>query len=84
MRLILNFDSIGKTTVLTLLKTPWVAESYEARRIRISPLLGGNAQSRGEELVRMLFRHKPIKQALAMALARPPASPPQPIYFRVV
>jgi hypothetical protein len=84
MRLILNFDSIGKTTVLTLLKTPWVAESYEARRIRISPLLGGNAQSRGEELVRLLFRHKPIKQALAMALARPPASPPQPIYFRVV
>lgn len=84
MRLILNFESIGKTTVLTLFKTPWVAESYQGRSIRISPLLGGNAQARGEELARLLCRHKPIKQALGMALASPPASPPQPIYFRVV
>lgn len=85
MRLIVNFDSVGKSTVLTLYKGPApVVGINKGRTIRIGPLLGNNAQARGEELVKLLGRHKPVKQALTMALAQPPATLPQPIYFRVV
>jgi hypothetical protein len=85
MRLIVNFDSVGKNTVLTLYKAPaFVAGMNKGRNVRIGPLNGSNAQARGEELVRLLNRHAPVKQALSMALAQPPASLPQPIYFRVI
>jgi CHAT domain len=85
MRLIVNFDSVGKNTVLTLYKAPaLVAGMNMGRNVRIRPLAGANAQARGEELVKLLRRHEPVKQALAMALAQPPTAPPQPIYIRVV
>jgi hypothetical protein len=85
MRLIVNFDSVGKTVVLKLSRGPAaIAGINQGRTVRIGPLRGANAQARGEELVKLLGRHEPVKQALTMALAQPPAAPPQPIYLRVI
>src|SRR5688572_25819537 len=84
MRLIVNLEANGNTTVLNILQGPYVPESFSARGVRIPSDLGGNAQVRGEKLIRLLYRHNAIKAALGMALAQPPASLPQPIFFRAL
>lgn len=85
MRLIVNFDSVGKNTVLSLNKAPAnIVGINQGRNIRISALNGGDAKARGLELAKLLRRHAPVKDALTMALAQPVAAPPQPIYFRVI
>ncbi|MFF2276186.1 CHAT domain-containing protein [Agromyces sp. NPDC058126] len=81
----MNLDAVGKMTVLALNKAPFAVDGMnQGRQIRIGELNGANAQARGQELVRLLQRHEPVKQALKITLAQPPASPPQPVYFRVV
>lgn len=85
MRIIVNFDAVGRSTVLALDKAPFdIAGKKVGRQIRIGSLAGANALARGQELVRMLERHQPVKEALKITLSHPPATDPQPVYFRVV
>jgi hypothetical protein len=85
MRLIVNFDSVGKTVVLKLNRSPTAIPGInQGRTVRIRPLQGANAQARGEELVKLLGRHEPVREALKAAIAQPAAAPPQPIYLRVI
>lgn len=85
MRIIVDLAAVGKATALALNKAPFaIAGMNQGRLIRIRELNGASVQARGQELIRLLQRHEPVKQALKITLAQPPASPPQPIYFRVV
>lgn len=85
MRTIVSFGPLGKGTVVKLEQAPQdVAGILESKRVNLAPLNGGDARARGEELLALLQKHDAVKAALTIALAQPPASEPQPLYFRVL
>lgn len=85
MRTIVSFGPLGKGTVVKLEQAPQdVAGMLEFKKVNLAPLNGADARERGEQLVELLERHQAVKAALAFALSKPPASEPQPLYFRVL
>lgn len=84
MRTVVTFGSVGKGTVVTLEKAPSDIEGINnGRSVRLGPLVGGDARERGEELLKLLRRHPPVKAALSLALAQPAEGAALPLYIRV-
>jgi glutathione S-transferase len=79
---VVSFGRQGKSTVVKLEQSPRsVAGILETRRITIPPLNGSDSMARGQELMRLLGRHRPVRDAIGDALAQQQGT--ENLYFHV-
>jgi hypothetical protein len=83
-RTVVSFGPLGNATVLKLERAPGAGGgALDGKRIKIGPLVGADAMTRGRELMRLLSRHVPVKEAIRAALQATSDNPPQALYFHV-
>lgn len=85
MGMIVAFNPVDKASAMvSLFKSSVEIEDMDVpRRVVIKPLQGADAKARGEELARLLGRHRPTKQAIDQALGVDADTEPSTIYFRL-
>jgi hypothetical protein len=85
MGMIVAFNPVDKASAMvSLFKSSVEIEDMDVpRRVVIKPLQGADAKARGEELARLLGRHRPTKQAIDQALGVDADTAPSTIYFRL-
>lgn len=85
MGMIVAFTPVDKASAMvSLFKSSVEIEDMDVpRRVLIKPLRGADAKARGEELARLLGRHRPTKEAIDQALGVDAGTEPSTIYFRL-
>lgn len=85
MGMIVAFNPVDKASAMvSLFKSSVEIEDMDVpRRVVIKPLQGADAKARGEELARLLGRHRPTKLAIEQALGVDADTEPSTIYFRL-
>ncbi|MBS9375357.1 CHAT domain-containing protein [Rhodococcus sp. B50] len=84
MRTVVGLSQVGNGAVVTLEQSPNdVPDDGRCDPVELPGLLSNNPRERGATLMTLLESHRPVAEALRMALAQPAEGPPRPLYLRV-